>query len=253
MDDRLRKFWKLPKSIHHDKEGMMKKATFPVIIALLWLTGWQSMAVAQTIPVSQGEQITLNIKLVNVGDTELGGVHAQLDSQATPVWIHPEVRTHQSVEVPAKTPAAERPSAMLPLTFTVDKEAPEDAEASIRVLIRDGEGHLWTKVVPLKVLRPKPKASQLLQNYPNPFNPETWIPYQLAKPAHVSIQIYEPSGRLVRTLDLGHRGAGFYTSRAEAAYWDGRNETGERVSSGLYFYQLQTNYFSAMRRMVVMK
>jgi len=232
----------------------MKKATFPVMIALFWLTGWQSMAVAQTIPVSQGEQITLNIRLVNVGDTELGGVHVQLDPQATPPWIQPEVRTDQAVEVPAKTPAAERPSAMLPLIFTVDKGAPEDAEASIRVLIRDGEGHLWTKVVPLKVLpRSKPKVSQLLQNYPNPFNPETWIPYQLAKPARVRIQIYEPSGRLVRTLDLGHRGAGFYTSPMEAAYWDGRNETGERVSSGLYFYRLQTDHFSAMRRMVVMK
>ena len=65
--------------------------------------------------------------------------------------------------------------------------------------------------------------------------------------------MYDQFGRLVRTLDLGHKDAGFYVSRAEAAYWDGRNEVGEQVSSGLYFYRLQTNRFSAMRRLLILK
>ncbi|MBI1924246.1 hypothetical protein HYR99_08340 [Candidatus Poribacteria bacterium] len=231
----------------------MKKAVFSLVL-LFWLASWHSLAVAQALPVSQGERVTLTVKVINTGDVALSGVQAQLEPDATPAWIRLETRTPRSVEVPAKSAALPRPSAAIPLTFTVDGEAPEEAETSIRVSIRDGQRNVWTKIVPLKVLpRPKPKDSQLLQNYPNPFNPETWIPYQLAKAAHVRISIYEPSGRLVRTLDLGHRQAGFYTSRAEAAYWDGRNETGERVSSGLYFYQLQTDHFSAMRRMVIMK
>ena len=72
-----------------------------------------------------------------------------------------------------------------------------------------------------------PKETALLPNYPNPFNPETWIPYQLAKPADVTVSIYAADGKLIRTLDLGHRSVGIYESRSRAAYWDGRNQLGE--------------------------
>jgi len=98
-----------------------------------------------------------------------------------------------------------------------------------------------------------PSESLLGQNYPNPFNPETWVPYQLAGDADVSIKIYNVSGELVKTLHLGQKGAGFYMTRAESAYWDGRNNVGERVSSGVYFYQLRAGDFAAMRRMVIVK
>ena len=98
-----------------------------------------------------------------------------------------------------------------------------------------------------------PKDTVLAQNYPNPFNPETWIPYQLSEPAEVAIQIYDSSGHLVRTLDMGVKSAGTYMTRSRAAYWDGKNESGERVASGVYFYTLQTPTFSATRRMVILK
>ena len=81
--------------------------------------------------------------------------------------------------------------------------------------------------------------THLLPNYPNPFNPETWIPYQLASAADVKLTIYDMKGELVRRLDLGYQPAGYYTDRAKAAYWDGRNESGESVASGIYFYQLR--------------
>jgi flagellar hook assembly protein FlgD len=93
----------------------------------------------------------------------------------------------------------------------------------------------------------------LLHNYPNPFNPETWIPYQLKTPAVVRIAIYNPRGVLVRELSLGYQVAGRYTSRARAAYWDGRNAVGEPVASGLYFYTLTAGDFLATRRMVILK
>ena len=98
-----------------------------------------------------------------------------------------------------------------------------------------------------------PKSSKLWQNYANPFNPDTWIPYQLSEGADVKIRIYNVTGQLVRVLNLGHKPAGFYFSKAQAAYWDGRNEAGERVSSGVYFYQLRAGDFAAMRRMVILK
>jgi len=95
----------------------------------------------------------------------------------------------------------------------------------------------------------KVKQDALLQNYPNPFNPETWIPYLLSKPAHVMIQIYSISGQLVRTLKIERRDAGAYVDRANAAYWDGRNNAGERMASGVYFYQMQADTFRATRKM----
>ena len=99
----------------------------------------------------------------------------------------------------------------------------------------------------------RPSETLLLTNYPNPFNPETWIPYHLATRADVRINIYDAQGTLVRALTLGHQTAGYYTSRNRAAYWDGRNALGERVASGIYFYQLQTDEVSPMRKMVILK
>ena len=98
-----------------------------------------------------------------------------------------------------------------------------------------------------------PEKTALLPNYPNPFNPETWIPYHLAEAADVTVHIYAAGGTLVRTLALGHQVAGIYQSRARAAYWDGKNEVGESVASGVYFYTLTAGDFTATRKMLIMK
>ena len=98
-----------------------------------------------------------------------------------------------------------------------------------------------------------PKETVLLANYPNPFNPETWIPYQLAAPADVTLHIYGINGTLVRTLALGHQTAGMYHGRSRAAYWDGRNTFGEPVASGVYFYTLKAGDFHATRKMLIRK
>ena len=97
------------------------------------------------------------------------------------------------------------------------------------------------------------RENAVLANFPNPFNPETWIPYQLAQPADVTLTIYNVQGRVVRALDLGHQAAGVYQSRSRAAYWDGRNAVGEPVASGLYFYTLTAGDFSATRKMLIRK
>ncbi len=98
-----------------------------------------------------------------------------------------------------------------------------------------------------------PTKTALLMNFPNPSNPETWIPYQLADGEVVTLRIYDARGALVRRLEMGHQLAGYYTDRERAAYWDGRNESGESVASGLYFYQLGTPSFRQLRRMLIVK
>ena len=100
---------------------------------------------------------------------------------------------------------------------------------------------------------PVPKETVLLANYPNPFNPETWIPYQLAEPAEVTVSIHASDGKLVRTLELGQVPAGVYSDKDRAAYWDGQNAQGEPVASGVYFYTLSAGDFSATRKMVIRK
>ena len=98
-----------------------------------------------------------------------------------------------------------------------------------------------------------PRNFALLQNYPNPFNPETWIPYTLAEDANVHISIYNSAGQLVHVLSIGQMQAGSYLTKDRAAYWDGRNERGENVGSGVYFYHLRAGDFQATRRMLIVK
>jgi hypothetical protein len=98
-----------------------------------------------------------------------------------------------------------------------------------------------------------PELSALLQNYPNPFNPETWIPFQLMESGEVSIFIYSVEGKLIRELKLGYKPYGIYASRDRALYWDGKNEAGEFVASGIYFYAIQTGDFKATRKMTISK
>ena len=98
-----------------------------------------------------------------------------------------------------------------------------------------------------------PEETALLANYPNPFNPETWIPYQLAESGEVSLAIYDINGKMVRRLEVGYKAAGMYRSRSRAAHWNGRNQLGESLASGVYFYTLTADEFTATRRMLILK
>ena len=114
--------------------------------------------------------------------------------------------------------------------------------------------YYWpSSAAPSAVSAAPPAETVLLPNYPNPFNPETWIPYHLSNAADVTLTIYSVDGKVVRTLELGHQAAGFYQGKNRAAYWDGRNGVGERVASGVYFYQLIADDFSETRKMVILK
>jgi len=97
------------------------------------------------------------------------------------------------------------------------------------------------------------KENALMQNFPNPFNPETWIPFELKENSEVKVRIYNSTGRLVKELDLGSKVAGIYATPDKAAYWDGKDESGVSVASGVYFYSIQAGKFSAVKKMIVSK
>jgi hypothetical protein len=99
----------------------------------------------------------------------------------------------------------------------------------------------------------RPVQFRIFQNFPNPFNPETWIPFQLPESADVTVKIYNVFGQTVRTIYAGQKGVGSYLSKDEAIHWDGRNQNGELVPSGVYFYQFRAGNFIAMKKMLLVK
>ena len=138
-----------------------------------------------------------------------------------------------------------------------ERLTPETLQQVLDLLRMQNDGSLVFQraIVNLELLLASlmPQETALLANYPNPFNPETWIPYQLATPADVTLHIHAIDGSLVRTLSLGHKGIGTYQRHSRAAYWDGKNELGESVASGVYFYTLTAGDFNATRKMLIRK
>ena len=98
-----------------------------------------------------------------------------------------------------------------------------------------------------------PTTTVLRQNYLNPFNPGIWIPVDLADEAEVRLNIYSSEGVLVRQMNLGRKRAGSYQCRQQAIHWNGRNQDGESVTSGVYFYHLKTDDSVSIEKMTVLK
>ena len=119
--------------------------------------------------------------------------------------------------------------------------------------LTDGTTQMGVLVLEQLMAALTPEETLLLPNYPNPFNPETWIPYQLSRDAEVTLSIFDANGFMVRRLELGHQLVGYYRNRGNAVYWDGRNDLGERVASGVYFYHLAAGDISATRKMLILK
>ena len=129
----------------------------------------------------------------------------------------------------------------------IDGQVETVVTAGMEMELDNGERELTVS------LRPLPKVTRVLQNYPNPFNPETWIPYQLNQASEVSLSVYRSDGTLVREIDLGLKAAGNYQRTERTVYWDGCNDSGKLVSSGVYFYRLQAGDYSQIRKMVILK
>ena len=190
----------------------------------------------------------LDLALVGLRLGQTGENDADVNGDGV-VDIADLVQVAGAISNAAAAPAA-HPLALASLTPADVESWLTQAQALDLTDIRSQRGILFLEQL-LSVLAPK--ETTLLPNYPNPFNPETWIPYQLAYDADVTLTVYDTKGTPVRQFDLGYQSAGFYTNRTKAAYWDGRNETGESVASGVYFYQLQAGDYTDLRRMVIVK
>ncbi|MBD3184154.1 T9SS type A sorting domain-containing protein [Candidatus Poribacteria bacterium] len=153
-------------------------------------------------------------------------------------------------------------------TADLNRGSVVEANDKLEIVIKDASGSVvseYTSVInpvdirkahlniPLKLDSMVPNNYALFQNYPNPFNPETWIPYQLPEASDVTIRIFNDNGKLVRTLKMGEQPAGTYMTKGKSAFWNGLNDAGETVGSGVYFYQLQADEFSTVKKMIVQK
>ena len=126
---------------------------------------------------------------------------------------------------------------------------------TVAVVASDANGLAATQTIAVIVEVPinTAKQVQLLPNYPSPFNPDTWIPFRLEEDTKVTVTIYDAGGNLVRTFELGYLSAGSYESKGRAVYWDGRNDFGELMASGVYFYELSTPTSSVIRKTSIRK
>ena len=176
---------------------------------------------------------------------------ADLNGDGT-VNIQDLVLVANALNAVAGAPSVKQPTAALVNTWL--QLARQNAASNVQTSLPEGFSYdRGIQVLEQLARALTPDTTALFANYPNPFNPETWIPYQLAKAADVTVTIYASDGNVVRTLALGHQAAGMYKHRSQAAYWDGKNETGESVASGIYFYTLTAGDFSATRKMLILK
>ncbi len=114
----------------------------------------------------------------------------------------------------------------------------------------DRRGH----VVPVRIVteeeaeESRPESFSLSQNFPNPFNPQTQIKYALPVDCDVKVTIYNLLGQRVGVLVDEHQSAGY-----KAAFWDGKDEQGVEVASGIYFYRIQAGEFMQTKKMLLLK
>jgi len=117
----------------------------------------------------------------------------------------------------------------------------------------DGPSSIQPKLKLITTLGKIKHSALLLQNFPNPFNPETWIPFYLNVSSRVKIVINDTKGQAIRIIDCGFLEKGEYVEKNKAAFWNGRDFNGEKVSSGLYFYTLKAGEFKSTRKMILVK
>jgi hypothetical protein len=117
-----------------------------------------------------------------------------------------------------------------------------NSSGSYKIEIEDND------VQDLQVSEDVPREFRLYQNYPNPFNAETRIRFSLPRSAFVTIEVYNTLGQRVRTLVGEQLSAGY-----KEVTWDGKDEGGQGVSSGVYFYRIKTGDFTESKRMILVK
>ncbi len=222
---------------------------------------WMDMRKVQSIPIAEAGRITnipfeVRVQRYSMSPPEAVQVVAG-EAQVKINWKAADNPFIAGYSISRRTPDDQQPTifSLKPGVYEfIDTDVVEEETYTYQVSVRFLTGvELPSDLFTVSVL-PIIKRTALLQNYPNPFNPETWIPYELAEDAAVSLDIYSVSGQLVRSLELGIQRRGRYVSQEKSAHWDGRNEYGESVATGIYFYVLRAGRnFSATRKLVILK
>jgi hypothetical protein len=197
-------------------------------------------AVSQTSAIQTADGATIQITNQDTGATKTAVVTPTGDY----AMVFIDITSIDSADTPACEPGH---------TIQIKAADPRWVSETIDYTLTTEDIQIGHIILPTIRLETRPRESVLLQNYPNPFNPDTWIPYRLKQEAEVTIEIYNVTGQIIRTLNLGKKEPGHYVSRQKAAYWDGANEAGESVASGIYFYTIRAGALEATRRMTVLR
>ena len=249
---------KLQSSEDDNEDGTLDRISFSILVSDMFVATHQA---SQSYDVNQDGTVNIQDLVIIAGSIGMVPHNPRADANGdgsvnvldlvavytSNQWLKSAAHTkvNDSNEAALTAPSVNRNVGPSTIQTWIDMARVEDDGSAIFDLgIANLEALLASKI---------PSETKLLLNYPNPFNPETWIPYQLAESTEVTVTIHSMNGSLIRTLELGHQSAGTYKSKSQAAYWDGRNELGEQVASGLYFYTLTAGNFSATGKMLVRK
>jgi hypothetical protein len=185
---------------------------------------------------SKGNSLALTVE--NTAAVTAKNVFVEI--QNPPSWLKLESPKMMLKDIPAKQ------SKDTEFRFSVERSAPVGKEQKLPVMIRTSDGQTWTKEISLTV--GAPKEFHLYDNFPNPFNPTTKIAFELPAALKVKLVIYDALGREIRTLTDEEHPAGYVELP-----WDGRNDGGMAVSSGVYFYRVVTAERNTVKKMMLMR
>jgi len=179
---------------------------------------------------------------LNTTGRVLYAVTVTVDASCLPKWLSVQCGA-DAADVPTNAKADRG----LALTLTV-LGAPDGAVATVPLTFRDAARTVWTHTLPVTVASSKPVPDALVGNAPNPFNPSTTISFSLAERRETSLVVYDTLGRTVRMLVNGPRAAGKHT-----VVWDGRDDSGRAVSSGMYICRMRAGAFEKSIKMTFMR
>ena len=210
-----------------------------IILFLIFICA--EFAAAGELPVlslSEGTS-TVALSVLNQGETDLSHVTLAVSRAALPAWLS-VLETPQTVNAPKGMQAPEK----LSFTFRLTN-APHDAEAQVPFTLKDDKGNAWSYSLTVRAASGKPAKTELYENTPNPFNPTTAIRFALRETGPVNLAVFNSLGQKVRVLADGPKSAGIHT-----VMWDGRDEAGRSVSSGVYFCRMQAEKYSKTQKML---
>ena len=184
----------------------------------------------------------ISLSIINNWNEDVFRLIVEVDPKSLPEWLS-ILDTGKAIEVEK---GSQSPDKLLLKLFV--KDAPSEAEAEFPLTLKDSAGHQWSFNVKVNMGSNIPACYALYNNYPNPFNPSTTIRYALKESGHARLVIFNVLGQEVRNLVDKEQAVGLFTVK-----WDGRNDNGEKVSSGMYFYRLEAGNFVRTKRMMLVQ